>query len=314
MCQAHYYHLPLLNEAAKRLGLSELNIKFLSYKEIIEGLEGKTSPHLLKGLATKRAKGWAILMWKGRVEIITGTKNIMNAVEQYRIQIPTNQNTTVVTGRPASLGKVTGKVKIVRNLKELHKVEKGDVLVAKMTTPDYMIAIHKAVAMVTDEGGVTCHAAIVSRELRIPCIVGTKVATQVLTDGEFVEVDANTGTVKVLAKTEPFEKKDILIGKTIYRGKVIGKARIVINVSDFDKVKGGDILITTQTTPEFLSCLYKVGGFIVDEDSLTSHATLYGKALQIPSIMGTTNARITFEDGNLVELNATKGLVKRLRS
>jgi pyruvate,water dikinase len=67
-----------------------------------------------------------------------------------------------------------------------------------MTRPEYMPAILKAAAIIADEGGITCHAAIVSRELGIPCIVGTKIATQALKDGDLVEVDADKGIVKIL--------------------------------------------------------------------------------------------------------------------
>ena len=67
-----------------------------------------------------------------------------------------------------------------------------------MTTPEMVPIMKKASAFVTDEGGVTCHAAIISREMRKPCIIGTKVATQLLKDGDMVEVDANSGFVKIL--------------------------------------------------------------------------------------------------------------------
>jgi len=95
-------------------------------------------------------------------------------------------------------GDCTGPVSIVHNDSELDKVNDGDILVTGMTTPDYIPALRKAAAFITDEGGVTCHAAIVARELKKPCIVGTKKATQLLKDGEMVEVDANAGYVRIL--------------------------------------------------------------------------------------------------------------------
>ena len=67
-----------------------------------------------------------------------------------------------------------------------------------MTSPDFLPAMKKSAAFITDEGGITCHAAIVAREMKKPCIVGTKVATKKLKDGDFVEVDADHGIVKVL--------------------------------------------------------------------------------------------------------------------
>ena len=69
-----------------------------------------------------------------------------------------------------------------------------------MTNPTYVPAMQKAAAVITDEGGLLCHAAIVSRELKVPCIIGTKVATKVLKDGDRVEVDAKKGVVKILEK------------------------------------------------------------------------------------------------------------------
>ena len=67
-----------------------------------------------------------------------------------------------------------------------------------MTTPDMVPIMKKAAAFVTDEGGITCHAAIVSREMKKPCIIGTKIATKILHDGQLVEVDANRGIVKII--------------------------------------------------------------------------------------------------------------------
>lgn len=95
-------------------------------------------------------------------------------------------------------GFARGKVKIIFSTKDLKKMKKGDILVSSMTAPDYITGLRKAAAVVTDEGGMTCHAAIVSRELKIPGIVGTKIATQILKDGDLVEVDAINGIVKKL--------------------------------------------------------------------------------------------------------------------
>ena len=87
---------------------------------------------------------------------------------------------------------------IVKDRSELHLVENGDILVTRLTTPDFVVAMKKAAAIVTDLGGITSHAAVTSRELKIPCIVGTKNATRILKRGEMVEVDADQGIVKIL--------------------------------------------------------------------------------------------------------------------
>ena len=103
-----------------------------------------------------------------------------------------------IKGSIAFLGIAKGIVKIVDSVADLPKVKDGDVLVTNMTTPNYLVAMKRAVAFVTDEGGITCHAAIVAREMKKPCIIGTKNATKVLKDGDLVEVDANNGIVKIL--------------------------------------------------------------------------------------------------------------------
>lgn len=99
-------------------------------------------------------------------------------------------------GMTVSPGNVKGRVRIIRGSKDLSSMRKGEILVSPMTSPEYIIALKKASAVVTDEGGITCHAAIITRELKIPGIVGTMFATQVLRDGDLVEVDANKGIIK----------------------------------------------------------------------------------------------------------------------
>ena len=101
----------------------------------------------------------------------------------------------LLKGETASAGVYTGPVKVVHDPKELNKVQKGDVLVTAMTTPDMVPAMQRAGAIVTDEGGMTCHAAIVSREMGTPCVVGTQHATDLLKDGEVITVHATRGIV-----------------------------------------------------------------------------------------------------------------------
>lgn len=104
-------------------------------------------------------------------------------------------STVLLKGTPASLGKVKGKVKILHDPSESHKVKKGDILVVEMTDPLYMHAIMRAGGIVTNIGGVLSHAAIVSRELKIPCVVGTQNATEILKDDQLITVDATKGII-----------------------------------------------------------------------------------------------------------------------
>ncbi len=104
-----------------------------------------------------------------------------------------------LTGMAASKGFARGRVKVLLDSNDGKKLEKGDILVTTMTTPDFVPYMEKAAAIITDEGGVTCHAAIVTRELGIPCIVGTDNATEILKDNDLVEVNVNS-TIGVVKK------------------------------------------------------------------------------------------------------------------
>lgn len=115
----------------------------------------------------------------------------------------------LVTGLAASKGLVSGRVRVLTDSADRDQLEVGEVLVAPMTSPDWMSAIRRAAALVTDGGGMTCHAAIVARELGVPCIVGTRNATTVLRDGEMVTVDGARGMV--LAGDETAEAPTVTV-------------------------------------------------------------------------------------------------------
>ena len=135
------------------------------------------------------------------------------------------------SGAPASPGIASGPVKTVPDPSEIDKVLEGDILVTAMTTPDFVPAMKRAVAIVTDRGGRTAHAAIVSRELGIPCIVGTGQATTTLTDGQIISVDGSTGNVyegKVVVK----RKED-----TTYKEQIETKTRVYVNLAQPELVE-----------------------------------------------------------------------------
>ncbi|WP_312907320.1 phosphoenolpyruvate synthase [Natronosalvus caseinilyticus] len=113
----------------------------------------------------------------------------------------------IVDGLGSSPGTASGAVRIIRKLDELDKVESGDIIVTEMTTPDMVPAMKRASGIVTDEGGMTSHAAIVSRELGVPAIVGTQNASTVLEDGQIVTLDGDKGTV-LEGASEPDEDRE----------------------------------------------------------------------------------------------------------
>ena len=134
----------------------------------------------------------------------------------------------ILTGLAASPGIASGKVKIIEDLKDLHKIQQGDILVTKMTNPDMVVSMQKSAGIVTNEGGMTAHAAIVSREMGIPAIVGTRKATEVLKDGQEITVDGYEGKV-YLGKTSETKKKEVLPVTATTKTKI----KVIVDLPSF---------------------------------------------------------------------------------
>ncbi|MBU1202927.1 hypothetical protein KKH39_02710 [Patescibacteria group bacterium] len=195
---AWFYYCYLLEfvhkEMAKRLHLSLKQFRMMTFDEVALALKKgkfdtrtlnqrfKKSVYIFSGL---KAKIYA----SEKAEKFLATQNL----EQEQIKIVDE-----IRGTSARPGKINGQVKIVNLPEEMHKMNKGDVMVARTTFPSLVPAMKKAAAIVTNDGGITCHAAIVARELKIPCVVGTKIATKVFKDGDRVSVDAINGIIKKL--------------------------------------------------------------------------------------------------------------------
>jgi phosphohistidine swiveling domain-containing protein len=189
-----YYHLEfLLKEIAKRLHLSMKQARMMLSEEMKIALRtGKVSHNLLNDRLQLVVYGY-----KPRRFCLIGKP----ARDFAKKEIKPEEKVKIVdklSGEVASPGKARGEVAIINAPEDMKKMKPGNVLVSFSTNPNLMPAIRRAAAIITDEGGLTCHAAIVSRELGIPCVVGTKIATQVLKDGDRVEVDANKGVIKKL--------------------------------------------------------------------------------------------------------------------
>ncbi|OGE00776.1 pyruvate, water dikinase [Candidatus Curtissbacteria bacterium RIFCSPLOWO2_02_FULL_40_11] len=123
------------------------------------------------------------------------TLKLKSVEEKLKKKIDINEKDIILQGSPASPQIASGKVVIVSSVKEISKVKTGDILVTEMTNPDFVPAMKKAAAIVTDRGGRTSHAAIVARELGIACVVGTEKATRVLTEGMVITVDGSKGSI-----------------------------------------------------------------------------------------------------------------------
>ncbi|WP_208590052.1 phosphoenolpyruvate synthase [Gracilibacillus suaedae] len=153
----------------------------------------------------------------------------------------TSKRHALVHGLAAAPGVEIGNVKIIKNIDEMHLIEEGDVLVTVMTNPDMMLALKKASAVITDEGGRTCHAAIVSRELAIPCIVGSGNATKQLETGMEVTVDATSGVVYEGAISSMIEKKEdsdqtVATAEFLQQLAPITGTKIYMNLGDPDSI------------------------------------------------------------------------------
>jgi len=135
---------------------------------------------------------------EGKLVFSADEKKIEAIKDKLRIQGggSADQVSGLLKGINASLGRAKGAAAVVLCADDLPKVKKGDVMITVTTHPDYVPAMNRACAIVTDEGGMTCHAAIVAREMKKPCIVGTKNATKVFKDRDVVEVDADKGIVR----------------------------------------------------------------------------------------------------------------------
>ena len=133
---------------------------------------------------------WAIEY--GRIYIVQTRPVTTTEKNTENIEVKGN---IILDGLSASPGLASGIVRIINSMEDLSKIQRGDVLVTKMTNPDMVVTMQKAVAIITDEGGVTCHAAIVSREVGLPAIVGTRKATKVLHDGQIITIDATNGKI-----------------------------------------------------------------------------------------------------------------------
>jgi pyruvate,water dikinase len=137
--------------------------------------------------------GWQAITGRKAMEIISNFDKYFDG-----------QVKNVISGKTGNKGYFKGRVRVIhfevkgKTIKEINKMKKGEVLVSESTGPEMILACRKAGAIVTEQGGITSHAALVSRELGIPCVIGTKIATKVLKDGDLVEVDANKGIVKIL--------------------------------------------------------------------------------------------------------------------
>jgi len=197
---AVYYFELFIIELKRRYGISKESIRKYEVDELDELI--RAGQIVDEPIIKERMKGFAKILSNGEMKTLAGKE----ANDFIKTINAANDEVKELKGMVASRGVASGKIVILSYAKsgehteKINTMEEGDILVSEMTRPNIITACKKAGAIITDEGGITCHAAIVSRELKKPCIIGTRIATQVLKDGDMVEVDADNGIVKIINK------------------------------------------------------------------------------------------------------------------
>jgi phosphohistidine swiveling domain-containing protein len=197
--QSHIAFQGVIEHIARILGHDCLVLKHLILDEI---RQYQNDPKKIIKLGEERMKS-PVMFYRhdGKLDIITGPR----AKKMFKEMIGEDvaSDGLILKGSVGSKGSVPivrGIVRILSTPQEMNKLKDGEILVTAMTTPEYVPAMRRSLAIITDEGGVTCHAAIVSRELGKPAIIGTKIATKFLKNGEFIEMDMKKGQIKKLAQ------------------------------------------------------------------------------------------------------------------
>jgi pyruvate,water dikinase len=174
-----------------------------------------------------------LVILQARPETVWATKKEEAKTEEK--VATTTERKVLVQGLPASPGMAAGKVHVIPTVDRINEFKQGEILVTEMTAPDWVPAMRKSAAIVTNSGGMTCHAAIVSRELGIPCIVGTasrgKPATESITDGIMVTVDAKLGVVYE-GILEEATKKEAPIAATVAESYIATGTKVYVNLGE----------------------------------------------------------------------------------
>jgi phosphoenolpyruvate synthase/pyruvate phosphate dikinase len=189
----------VIGEIAKRMDISLKEAKYIVIDEISEAFAGNGLDKL-RTKAKARAKLCCYKIIGNKMEIWDGEecKKIVNEMMETEGLQNDDGKDQIIKGMVAYKGHVKGVAKIVLVEADMEKLNEGEILVSSATNPDLILAMKRASAFVTDMGGITSHAAIVSREMKKPCVVGTKNATRLIKDGDMVEVNADLGIVTII--------------------------------------------------------------------------------------------------------------------
>ena len=196
-CLTYFLGDKIRGELAKRNYLSLNQTRVISAEDMQKIFSQPLDIHKLNG-----AYNFTIFWYEKKKGVIKLSGKVGLQKYQYiAARLPKLKNADKIKeiiGEMAYPGKVSGRVSLILSVEDFKKFKPGEILVTRVTDPNYVPIMKIAKAIITDIGGITCHAAIVARELKKPCVIGTKIATQVLKDGDLAEVNANKGEVKIL--------------------------------------------------------------------------------------------------------------------
>lgn len=184
---------PLMREIAHRLNGTISDLTYFLPDELERAVREKS---LDRENLQKRKEGWLLIKTSERIILLAGKDEIAKFKASMRSMLPKRSGS--LNGIGIYPGIVHGRVRILFTAADCRKVEQGDIVVATNTNPDFIPAMRRAGAFITDTGNLICHAVIAAREFKKPCVIQTLIATQVLIDGEEVEVDGNSGAIKRL--------------------------------------------------------------------------------------------------------------------
>ncbi len=196
MIRVAYYFKQILDELGNRRNMTFDQLTFLRPEEIIEIAKNKNFSRLKMQQIIKNHKNSIVTFNIKGTKILTGIEARKEEKKFFQFE---QKNT--LKGTSAAPGSIKGIVKIILSIKDKNKLKKGEILVTSHTTPDWIVIMKKAKAILTERGGITSHAAIVSRELNIPCIVGIRNVTAQLKDGQLIEVDADKNKIKIIKQS-----------------------------------------------------------------------------------------------------------------
>ena len=190
------YLARLLRKLETQFFLPAKRLEFYSMAELVGLFEGNQ----LSDREVENRKAYLMYAEKDELKVFTGD-TARDAIRAYSVP----RVGTIVTGKTASKGKASGRARVIKVdisryaevARSIQDMQQGEILVAETTEPSVILACKKAAAIITNQGGMMSHAAIISRELRIPCIIGASNATDLIATGDYLEVDADAGVVTI---------------------------------------------------------------------------------------------------------------------